>query len=196
LYSLRIPNFEVKQAYEDNLIDFYLSEVEEDIVDFKEELWEDIKNGDGESLVSYLEILFGEIPYYLNLTNKRDRWKLKQTIFLTLLKNLGFKTKGEMAISQGRIDATFRDRKHVVVCEVKYTQNQRKSIDELVDEALSQIHKKKYYKLYMNKKFVVILLALAFKDVQINEKDVLTEVKCKIEKINLNSLKLEKVNIG
>jgi hypothetical protein len=36
----------------------------------------------------------------------------------------------------------------------------------------------------MNKKFVVILLALAFKDVRINEKDVLTEIKCKIEKIN------------
>ncbi|GAA5819156.1 MAG: AAA family ATPase [Methanobrevibacter sp. CfCl-M3] len=183
-YSLRIPNFEVKQAYEDNLIDFYLSEVEEDIVDFKDELWEDIKNGDGESLADYLEIQFGEIPYHLNLTNKKDRWKLKQTIFLTLLKHLGFKTKGEVDISQGRIDATFRDRKHVVVCEVKYTQNQRKSLDGLVDEALSQIHEKQYYRLYLNKKFVVILLALAFKDVQINEKDVLTEVKCKIEKIS------------
>ncbi|GAA5818066.1 MAG: ATPase AAA [Methanobrevibacter sp. CfCl-M3] len=183
-YSLRIPNFEVKQAYEDNLIDFYLSEVEEDIVDFKDELWEDIKNGDGESLADYLEIQFGEIPYHLNLTNKRDRWKLKQTIFLTLLKHLGFKTKGEVAISQGRIDAIFRDRKHVVVCEVKYTQNQRKSIDDLVNEALIQIHEKQYYRLYLNKKFVVILLVLAFKDVQINEKDILTEVKCKIEKIS------------
>ncbi|GAA5818418.1 MAG: AAA family ATPase [Methanobrevibacter sp. CfCl-M3] len=183
-YSLRIPNFEVKQAYGDNLIDFYLSEVEEDIVDFKDELWEDIKNGDGKSLADYLEIQFGEIPYHLNLTNKRDRWKLKQTIFLTLLKHLGFKTKGEVDISQGRIDATFRDRKHVVVCEVKYTQNQRKSLDGLVDEALSQIHEKQYYRLYLNKKFVVILLALAFKDVQINEKDILTEVKCKIEKIS------------
>jgi Holliday junction resolvase-like predicted endonuclease len=184
LYSLRIPNFEVKQAYEDNLIDFYLSEVEEDIVDFKDELWEDIKNGDGESLADYLEIQFGEIPYHLNLTNKRDRWKLKQTIFLTLLKHLGFKTKGEVVINQGRIDAIFRDRKHVIVCEVKYTQNQRKSIGELVDEALSQIHEKQYYKLYLNKKFVVILLALAFKDVQINKKDILTKVKCKIEKIS------------
>ncbi|GAA5819155.1 MAG: ATPase AAA [Methanobrevibacter sp. CfCl-M3] len=183
-YTLKIPNFEVEQAYKDNLVNFYLSEVEEDIIDSHKQLWEDIKNGDGESLADYLEIQFGEIPYYLNLTNKRDRWKLKQTIFLTLLKHLGFKTKGEVAISQGRIDATFRDRKHVVVCEVKYTQDPRKSIGELVDEALSQIHEKQYYRLYLNKKFVVILLALAFKDVQINEKDVLTEVKCKIEKIS------------
>ncbi|MDR2544987.1 MAG: ATP-binding protein [Methanobrevibacter sp.] len=183
-YSLKIPNFEVKQAYEDNLIDFYLSEVEKDIINSHKQLWEDIKNGDCKSLSDYLEIQFGEIPYYLNLTNKRDRWKLKQTIFLKLLEYMGFKTKGEVAISQGRIDATFRDGEHVVVCEVKYTQNQRKPINELVDEALNQIHEKQYYRLYRNKKFLVILLALAFKDVKINEKNTLTEVKCKIEIIN------------
>ncbi|MDR1819484.1 MAG: ATP-binding protein [Methanobrevibacter sp.] len=183
-YSLKIPNFEVKQAYKNNLLDLYIDEVEEDIINSHKQLWEDIKNGDCESLADYLEIQFGEIPYYLNLTNKRDRWKLKQTIFLKLLEYMGFKTKGEVAISQGRIDATFRDKEHVVVCEVKYTQNQRKPLNELVDEALNQIHEKQYYRLYEKKKFLVILLALAFKDVKINEKNTLTKVKCKIEKIN------------
>ncbi|MDR2544115.1 MAG: PD-(D/E)XK nuclease domain-containing protein, partial [Methanobrevibacter sp.] len=156
-----------------------------DIINSHKQLWEDIKNGDCESLADYLEIQFGEIPYYLNLTNKKDRWKLKQTIFLKLLEYMGFETKGEVAISQGRIDATFRDGEHVVVCEVKYTQNQRKPLNELVDEALSQIHEKQYYKLYEKKKFLVILLALAFKDVKINEKNTLTKIKCKIEKLNL-----------
>jgi len=90
----------VEQAYKDNLTSIYLDEVEEDIVDSHKQLWEDIKNGDGESLADYLEIQFGEIPYYLNLTNKKDRWKIKQTIFLKLLEYMGFKTKGEVAISQ------------------------------------------------------------------------------------------------
>ncbi|MDR3223408.1 MAG: hypothetical protein LBT66_06760, partial [Methanobrevibacter sp.] len=92
-YSLKIPNFEVEKAYQDNLLNFYLSEVEDDILDFREELWEDIKNGDCESLSDYLEIQFGEIPYYLNINNKRERWKLKESIFLVLLKNMGFKIK-------------------------------------------------------------------------------------------------------
>ncbi|KZX10321.1 ATP-binding protein [Methanobrevibacter filiformis] len=183
-YSLKIPNFEVKQAYKDNLINFYLSEVEEDILDFQDELWEDIKNGDCESLTNYLEIQLGEIPYYLNITTRNDRWKVKQTIFLLLLKNMGFKIRSEVPINQGRIDAIFRDKKQIVITEVKYTQDQKKSIDTLVDSALNQIHTKQYYRLYKNKKYNVILLAIAFKDTKINKKDTVTEVKCKIEKLN------------
>ncbi|KZX17221.1 ATP-binding protein [Methanobrevibacter filiformis] len=185
-YSLKIPNFEVKQAYKDNLINFYLSEVEEDILDFQDELWEDIKNGDCESLTNYLEIQLGEIPYYLNITTRNDRWKVKQTIFLLLLKNMGFKIRSEVPINQGRIDAVFRDKKQVVITEVKYTQDQKKSIDTLVDNALNQIHTKQYYRLYKNKKYNVILLAIAFKDTKINKKDTITEVKCKIEKLDHN----------
>jgi Holliday junction resolvase-like predicted endonuclease len=183
-YCLRIPNFEVEQAYIDNLLKIYLSEVEEDIIDSCVELWDDIKNGDCESLADYLMIQFGEIPYYLNITNKREKWKVKQTIFLTLLKHMGFKIRGEVAISQGRIDAVFKDKKHVVITEIKYTQDQKKSIDDLLNRALNQIHEKQYYRLYKNKKYMVILLALAFKDVKINKKDTLTDVKCKIEILN------------
>ncbi|MDR3292274.1 MAG: ATP-binding protein [Methanobrevibacter sp.] len=180
-YCLRIPNFEVEQAYRDNLLKIYLKEVEDDIIDSYGELWDDIKSGDCKSLADYLMIQFGEIPYYLNITNKRDRWKVKQTIFLTLLKHLGFKIRGEVVISQGRIDAVFKDKKHVVITEIKYTQDQKKSIDDLLNRALNQIHEKQYYRLYKNKKYIVILLALAFKDVKINKKDTLTDVKCKIE---------------
>ncbi|MDR3291052.1 MAG: ATP-binding protein [Methanobrevibacter sp.] len=186
-YSLRIPNFEVEQAYRDNLLKIYLNEVEEDIIDSHDDLWNDIKNGICESLVDYLMIQFDEIPYYLNITNKRDRWKVKQTIFLTLLKHLGFKIRGEVAISHGRIDAVFKDKKHVAITEIKYTQDQKKSIDDLVNQALNQIHEKQYYRLYKNKKYMVILLALAFKDVKINKKDILTDVKCKVEMLTPKS---------
>ncbi|KZX14474.1 ATP-binding protein [Methanobrevibacter filiformis] len=183
-YSLKIPNFEVEQAYKNNLTKFYLNEIKEDVIDSQIELWEYIKKGDCESLSNYLEIQFGEIPYYLNLTTKRERWKIKQTVFITLLKNLGFKIKSEEPINQGRIDAIFRDKNLIVITEVKYTQDERKTLDTIVDNALNQIHSKQYYRLYKNKKYEVILLAIGFKDTKINKKDIITEVKCKIEKLN------------
>ncbi|MDR2545777.1 MAG: ATP-binding protein, partial [Methanobrevibacter sp.] len=183
-FSLKIPNFEVEQAYKDNLLNIYLNEVEEDIIDVRGKLWEDIKKGDCESLSDYLEIQFDEIPYHLNLTNKRDRWKVKQIIFLKLVEYMGFKAKGEVTISQGRIDAVFRNKNHIIVSEVKYTQNQKKSIDDLMNKSLNQIHEKQYYRIYKKKNYNVILIALAFKDIKINKKDILTEVKCKIEILN------------
>ncbi|MDR3223689.1 MAG: PD-(D/E)XK nuclease domain-containing protein, partial [Methanobrevibacter sp.] len=134
------------------------------------------------------EIQFGEIPYYLNINNKRERWKLKESIFLVLLKNMGFKIKAEVPISQGRIDAVFKDKKYVVITEIKYTQSKTKSIDTLVDEALNQIHEKQYYRIYKNKKYTVILLVLAFKDVKINKKDTVTDVKCKIKILKNNKV--------
>jgi hypothetical protein len=163
-YYLKIPNFEVEQAYKDNLLNIYLNDVEKDIIDSRIRLWESIKNADCESLSNYLEIQYNETPYQLNINNKRERWKVKQTIFLNLLTNMNFKPKGEIAITQGRIDAVFRNKNYVVVTEVKYTQNQKKSIDDLVNEALNQIHEKRYYHIYEKKNYHVILLALAFKD--------------------------------
>jgi len=38
-YSFRIPNFEVEQAYKDNLLNIYLDEFEDDIVDSHKQLW-------------------------------------------------------------------------------------------------------------------------------------------------------------
>jgi Holliday junction resolvase-like predicted endonuclease len=180
-YSLKIPNFEVETAFVDNLTEIYLNDIEQDIIDSQVTLWESIKNADSETLANYLEIQYNESPYQLNINNKRERWKVKQVIFSNILNVLGFKAKGEVSISQGRMDAIFRNKNYVVVTEVKYTQDQKKSLDELVNTALNQIHEKRYYHIYEKKNYHVILLALAFKDIKINKKDILTEVKCKIE---------------
>jgi hypothetical protein len=57
-----------------------------------------------------------------------------------------------------------------VVAEVKY--HLKKNIDTLLEEAITQIHDRKYYEAYLDKK--VMLLAIAFTG---------KKVKCKLEKV-------------
>jgi hypothetical protein len=54
-YILKIPNFEVEQAYEDNLKDLYVEEFKDKYIDIRESLRKDINNGNCNKLANRLQ---------------------------------------------------------------------------------------------------------------------------------------------
>jgi hypothetical protein len=83
---------------------------------------------------------------------------------------MGFKVQGEISTNIGRIDAVWQLPEMTVVTEVKYSA--QRSLEKLLDEAMSQIRDKKYYEAYVDKK--IVLLAVAFAE---------NEIGCRMESI-------------
>lgn len=183
LYSLKIPNFEVNQAYKNNLTKIYVSDVGDDFNTLADEMWEWIKNGECDKLAKKLKIKLSRIPFSLRLNKESsEKWKIYSAIFLTWLDTMGMRFDGEKIISHGIIDTVIEENDdHVAVVEIKYSENPKKSLDSLINESFKQIHEKEYYLPYEDSD--VTLIALVFKDRQIKN-SVITDVKCKIEKWN------------
>jgi Holliday junction resolvase-like predicted endonuclease len=112
-------------------------------------------------------MLLAHIPYELHVQNEA----YYHSMLLLLMKMLGFDIQGEVQTNIGRIDAVWRQPELTVVAEVKY--HAVKSTDSLLDEAMAQIHDRRYYEMYLDRK--VMLMEIAFTG---------KEVKCRIESIN------------
>jgi hypothetical protein len=127
-----------------------------------------LQNSDVQGLQNSLAMLLSHLPY--SIQEKSEAYY--HSIFLICLKLLGFNIHGEILTNRGRIDAVLEQKDYVVVSEIKFSVS--KSLETMLDDALSQIHNKKYYEQYLNSTKQLSLLCIAF-----NGKDV----ACKIEKI-------------
>jgi hypothetical protein len=76
---------------------------------------------------------------------------------------LGFNIQSEELTNRGRIDAVLKEDGWAVVIELKYHATTK--LDTLLKQAIAQIHEKRYYEPFFDRK--VILLGIAF-----NGKDV------------------------
>jgi Holliday junction resolvase-like predicted endonuclease len=61
---------------------------------------------------------------------------------------------------KGRIDAVLKKGREIIVVEIKYGKGIK--VEEMLEEAMGQIHNRKYYEKYASKE--VSLLAIAFGD--------------------------------
>ncbi|GAA5818576.1 MAG: AAA family ATPase [Methanobrevibacter sp. CfCl-M3] len=183
-FSLKIPNFEVEQAYVDNLKKLYLNDFKDKYNNIRGKLWDDINKGRCDNLANRLQDDININPSYLNIGAK-ENWKIYESMFLLWMNIMGFDVTGEKLIKHGRIDGVFKDydNNHVVICEVKYNQSSSKSLEELIEEALVQLKDRRYWMGYTTRK--ISLMAIAFKDEIIYDDKTMTLVKCRIENFNL-----------
>jgi hypothetical protein len=65
-YLLKIPNFEVEQAYENNLKELYINEFKDKYANLRAQLWEDINNGECNNLAHRLQSDISKISPFLN----------------------------------------------------------------------------------------------------------------------------------
>ncbi|MDR3093519.1 MAG: PD-(D/E)XK nuclease domain-containing protein, partial [Bacteroidales bacterium] len=79
-------------------------------------------------------------------------------IFQVWMTLLGFHIQSEKITSRGRIDAVLQQDGVAIVAELKY--HATKKLDTLLDQAIAQIHEKRYYEPFLDRK--IILLGLAF----------------------------------
>jgi hypothetical protein len=166
-YILGLPNEEVKESFLEYLLNAYTAYPVHQIQPLMEEIQQQLYNGDASGLEQNLRILLAHIPSILHI----EKEAYYHTLFLMLMKLLGFDIQAEILTNIGRIDAVWHQSELTVVAEIKY--HPKKRIDTLLEEAMTQIHNRKYYEAYLDKK--VMLMAIAFTG---------KEVKCKLEKIN------------
>ena len=165
-YILGTPNEEVKVSFLDHLLNAYTKYPLYQIREIAGNMQQQIYNGDTSALEQNLRMLIANIPNILHV--KREAFY--HSMFLVLMKVLGFDIRGEIQTNIGRIDFVLQQADLTVVGEVKYSA--KGDIDKLLKEAMDQIYDRKYYEAFLDRK--VVLLAVAFRG---------KEVKCELKNI-------------
>jgi hypothetical protein len=166
-FTLGIPNEEVGRSFLEHLLNVYSNYPLEEIQPLISDMRQQIHNGETSALEQNLRMLLAHIPNILHIENEA----YYHSLFLLLMKVLGFDIHGEVLTNVGRIDAVWQQYGLTVVAEIKY--HSRKDINSLLDEAMKQICDRRYYEAFLDRK--VILMAIAFTG---------KEVKCRMEKVN------------
>jgi hypothetical protein len=164
LYTLAIPNAEVKASFLKHLLYAYCKYplVKLGVLVYK--MQQQIGEGDASGLEDNLRMLLANIPSILHV--KCEAYY--HSLFLVWMTMLGFDMQSEVMTNVGRIDAVWHQPGLTVVAEIKY--NTSKKAETLLNEAMTQIHDRRYYEKYLDRK--VFLMGIAFTG---------EDVKCRIE---------------
>ncbi len=134
LYSLKLPNDEVKYGFLNSLIPSVLgSENKENPVSLRYMLM-DLKKGDPESFINRLTSLFAAIPYPEGKAPEYEgEWSRQLFLILSLM---GAYTSCEVHMATGRADCVVKTPDYIYVFEFK--------LDKPIEDAMSQIDDKGY----------------------------------------------------
>ncbi|GAA5819801.1 MAG: AAA family ATPase [Methanobrevibacter sp. CfCl-M3] len=181
-YSLKIPNFEVEQAFKYNLTELYMKRVESRFKSSQEQIWNEIISGKCGKLSESLRAYISGVPYFNRISMyNEEKWKVYSMIFTIWAESMDFYMTEERVIEDGRIDFVLEnnEKEQTLIVEMKYTADQTKTLDNLINEAFKQIEHKKYWWAYTGK---IKLMALALKDVEIDD-GFITDVKCRVKDV-------------
>jgi hypothetical protein len=150
LYRLDYPNMEVREAFSQYLVESYTN-VEKSIVPaYLRRLLAALESGDLDRAMQTLRIFFADIPYDIQLNNE----KYYQTIFFVLLRLLALDVDCEVRTESGRIDAVVKTAARIFVFEFK--------LQGTAEEALEQIHQRRYHEKYTADGRELLLVGAAF----------------------------------
>jgi hypothetical protein len=166
VYTLAAPNMEVRKSFIQNLFTSYTHLHLDEMIRLHESMIRRIKMCDAAGLEQSLRAMIARVPYQLHV----EAEKYYHSLLLVWLYFMGFKAQGEMPTNIGRIDAVWQLPDITVIAEVKY--DAKRPLKKLLDEAMTQIHDKKYYEACHDKK--IILLGVAFSG---------KEIACRMENI-------------
>lgn len=170
------------KPYKDNLLNLYLEKFENKFKNSQQVIWDEIFTGKCGKLSQNLRAFITGIPYYNRISMDNDeKWKVYSMIFTIWAEEAGFYLTVERTIEDGRIDFILENNNQdqTVIVEMKYTADQSKTLDSLINEAFKQINKKKYWWAYTGE---IKLMALVVKDIEIDD-GYITDVKCQIKDI-------------
>ncbi|GAP71587.1 hypothetical protein SAMD00024442_140_2 [Candidatus Symbiothrix dinenymphae] len=171
LYTLGVPNEEVNKALTTHLLASYVETTLPEIHEGCRQMMEQLVSGNSLPFERSMQAMFAHIPYQLWGTDE----KYYHSMLLLWLNALGFKVDAEMCTDKGRIDAVWTWQERVVIAEIKYAAEG--ATDKLIDEALAQIRKVRYYERYAGENKRIALLAVAFAG---------KEIACKMEELGNN----------
>ncbi len=171
VYILGVPNEEVKRALTTQMFAAHAAIDFSDMAMTRSDMKEQLLKGDSQLFERNVQAIFARIPYQLWGSDE----KYYHSLLLLWLNMLGFKVDAEMCTDKGRIDAVWTWQERVVIAEIKYAAEG--ATDKLIDEALAQIRKVRYYERYAGENKCIALLAVAFAG---------KEIACKMEELGNN----------
>ena len=150
-FILGYPNREVKEGFLEFLLPYYIkspaSKTEFDISRFVD----DVCGGNVESFMKRLEALIAKVPYSEKGAPPEAHFQNAVYLIYTLM---GFYTRMEERISDGRIDVTVETEKYIYLFEFK--------IDSDAASSIGQIHKKEYWTPYTSTGKRIIAIGVNF----------------------------------
>jgi hypothetical protein len=152
-YTLGVPNSEVNEGFLMHLLKAYGKYPVEQFDEIRTIMARQISACDEAGFARSLEVMTATVPYEIHRTDEA----YYHTMMLLWMRLLGFKISGEVSNDRGRVDAVWEQPGLTVVAEIKY--HAEKKIDLLLNEAMDQIHDRRYYNQYLGK---IILLGVAF----------------------------------
>jgi hypothetical protein len=167
-YTLGVPNMEVNKSLLTHLLKAFGKYPDDRYIDeLRRMMQQHISNCDEAGFARSLEMMIATLPSELHIGHEH----YYHSLMLIWMRLLGFRVRAEESNNLGRSDAVWEQPGLTVVAEVKY--HAEKKIDTLLDEALKQIHDRRYYNKYTGK---VLLLGIAFSEKQPG---------CRMEKLDM-----------
>jgi hypothetical protein len=152
-YTLGVPNSEVNESLLTCLLQAYGKYPDEQIDELRRTMQRQINEFDEAGFARSLEAMIATVPYDLHIPHEY----YYHSLMLIWMRLLGFVIRGEEHNNMGSSDAVWEQPDLTVITEIKY--HAKKTIDTLLDEAIQQIHERRYYNKYLGK---VLLLGVAF----------------------------------
>lgn len=132
IYTLGLPNTEVKEGLIDNLLPYYSSIKKHEAPVVSYEMVKDLESGNAKGFMERIKALFAGYSYEMRLENENN---FHNVIYMLILL-LGINVETEHKTSDGRIDLLITTDKYRYVIELK--------VDSTPEEALRQIEDKDY----------------------------------------------------
>ncbi|MCX6074250.1 MAG: AAA family ATPase [Campylobacterales bacterium] len=158
LYSLDIPNYEVRSSLINTIGDF-MTKIHNPLV-LKNNLFNAFKTSDFIIFEREIKSLFASIPYNNFVNNPmHEKEGYYVSVFYAYMKAMGVETIGEDVTNKGRIDLTLKLPNALYIMEFKTDGK----------DALAQIKERKYYEKYTSSNLPIYLVGIEF---DIKEKNV------------------------
>ncbi|MDR1154151.1 MAG: ATP-binding protein, partial [Bacteroidales bacterium] len=153
-YMLGVPNMEVNRALLKSLVQAYGKYPDGWHIDqLRKIMQRQITACDESGFARSLETMIATVPSRLHISCEH----YYHSLMLIWMRMLGFRIRAEEPNNLGYSDAVWEQSELTVVAEIKY--HAEKKVDTLLNEALTQIHERRYYNRYTGK---VLLLGIAF----------------------------------
>ena len=151
-YKLKLPNIEVKNSFNDILIDFLTNQKTEKLK-LQDDLYDAIIDGKLEDFKTSFETIFASIPYnnYTNNTIQNYEGYYASVVYV-YLQSLGLDIIGEDVTNRGRIDLTVKIDNLIYIIEFKVG----------TEDALQQIKDKNYAQKYISENKTIYLVGINF----------------------------------
>ncbi len=155
-FTLGYPNREIEQSFNRWLAAGFSNVQPQELTGALQLMIKALNESRIDDMLEHLKIFFASIPN--NITLKQEKYY--QTIFFTVFRLLGAIIDVEINTNIGRIDAVIKTKQNIFIFEFK--------LHGTAEEALAQIHEKKYAEAYQDDGRQIILVGVAFDETERN----------------------------